>query len=183
MTRSEAIETAEKIQGWMSRHELEWLYDHAEKSSSVVEIGSWRGRSTYAMLASGVTTLFSVDHWHGSPSEINDCHSDAKTRDIHAEFRASVGSFPNLIVIRNDSETASRSFEDGSVDMVFIDGEHTPEAVERDVKAWLPKTKKLLCGHDRTMPGVAQFLKTNPFPWKEGAGSIWYYEIKQGDPS
>jgi hypothetical protein len=46
--------------------------------------------------------------------------------------------------------------------MTFIDGAHDLASVERDIVAWLPKTRRLLCGHDyylgadASFPGVAE---------------------------
>jgi len=36
--------------------------------------------------------------------------------------------------------------------MVFIDGDHSYEGGAADIAAWLPKTRKLLCGHDYNTP-------------------------------
>ena len=32
--------------------------------------------------------------------------------------------------------------------MIFIDGCHEFLSIMRDIKIWLPKTKKIICGHD-----------------------------------
>jgi hypothetical protein len=45
------------------------------------------------------------------------------------------------------------------VDMVLLDGDHEYEGVVADIEAWLPKARKLLCGHDYghpDYPGVAR---------------------------
>jgi predicted O-methyltransferase YrrM len=45
---------------------------------------------------------------------------------------------------------------DGSVDLVYIDGDHTYDGVMRDLNAWVPKIKKggIVCGDDIGWPGV-----------------------------
>lgn len=57
--------------------------------------------------------------------------------------------------IREDlSVEAAKAVPDGSLDFVFIDGDHTYEAVCDDLRAWTPKLKPggLLCGHDYGIP-------------------------------
>ena len=44
--------------------------------------------------------------------------------------------------------------------MVYIDGRHFYEGVKEDILYWLPKTKKVICGHDYCSD--EQFLKLHP---------------------
>ena len=48
------------------------------------------------------------------------------------------------------SVKASKRFDDNSLNFVYIDAEHTYEAVTADMNAWYPKvtTGGMLCGHD-----------------------------------
>jgi hypothetical protein len=52
--------------------------------------------------------------------------------------------------IKDTSTNASKTIEDDSLDIVFIDGEHTFEALKDDIKNWEPKVKKggVISGHD-----------------------------------
>lgn len=177
MTREESISSAEKIQGWMSREELGWLYDKASEMSNVVEIGSWRGRSTFAIAAACPGVVICVDHFNGSPSEINECHAPAKTEDIYAQFTENTKRFRNISVIREESQKAAKACRHTKFEMVFIDGEHTFESVKSDIEAWRPLATKLFCGHDRNQDGVPKALKECGVDFKEGPGSIWYVEV------
>ena len=59
-------------------------------------------------------------------------------------------------LIREKSWLGADLFEDGSLDIVYIDGDHTYEAVVKDLAAWYPKVKKggIICGDDIGWPGV-----------------------------
>ncbi len=64
-------------------------------------------------------------------------------------------------ILRTTSLEAAKEVPDGSLDLVFIDGDHSYEAVRADIKAWLPKVRPggLLSGHDYDyprFPGVAE---------------------------
>ena len=141
------------IDGWMTDAELHWLYDTASGMESIVEIGSWKGRSTHALLSGCEGTVWAVDHFNGSNSQ-ELAFTEAKEKDIHKIFLENVGHFKNLKALKTDSITASKQFKDKSVDMVFIDGDHAYEAVKADIEMWLPKAKKLICGHDYPFKGV-----------------------------
>lgn len=53
-------------------------------------------------------------------------------------------------VLRTFSVDASKHFENGTFDWVFIDGNHSFEACLEDLRVWAPKVKNdgLICGHD-----------------------------------
>lgn len=56
----------------------------------------------------------------------------------------------NIKIILEDSIKASKKFKNNSLDLVFIDGDHSYEACLRDIDAWYPKIKKggILAGHN-----------------------------------
>lgn len=64
-------------------------------------------------------------------------------------------------VVQQESTQAATRFRDGSLDFVFIDADHSYDAVIADIAAWQPKVKAggWLGGHDyhpRTFPGVVK---------------------------
>lgn len=82
-------------------------------------------------------------------------------------------------LIEGDSVESAAQVEDGSLDFVFIDADHSYDAVRRDIEAWRPKVKPggWLGGHDynQKFPGVIRavdfaFGKPNVITLP---GSIW----------
>lgn len=136
------------IQGWMSDAELGRLYLLASKMKTVVEIGSWRGRSTFA-LCKGCKNgkVYAVDHFLGSSE-----HQDFIKRenlDVYSLFMENMKGFTNLEVFRMSSEEAAKSDRiPTNIDMVFIDGAHEEEHFYRDLELWYGRTGIVLCGHD-----------------------------------
>ena len=162
------------IDGWMGADELEWLAVHAARCETIVEVGSWKGLSTAALLNACPGIVHAVDHFQGSFSELATTHKEATHSDIYAQFLANVGAYSNLQVHRMGSLEASAYFEDGSIEMIFIDGSHDKQEVLADIKAWRPKCKRLLCGHDFNFVGVHTALAELGIRASHGAGSIWY---------
>lgn len=118
--------------GWMSPSELEWLGKTAAEMNSVVEIGCLHGRSSFALATACKGHVYCIDPWNDPGYE---------------SWMGSVGSvFPNVTGIREASPGAASLVPD--VDMVFIDGAHDYDSVIADIRAWLPKTRVLICGHD-----------------------------------
>lgn len=128
------------IGGWLSCWEAWWLHETAKGMDSIVEVGVLRGRSAYALLSGCDGPVYCIDPF-ADPGD-------------HAfrGFTESCGHFPNLHAIRGFSPAASSEVP-GEVDMVWLDGDHAYQSVRDDIDAWLPKTTKLLCGHDWSDPG------------------------------
>ena len=166
-----------RISGWMSKDELDFLYNLAKKMESIVEVGSWKGRSTHALLSGCQGKVYAIDHFRGSASE-NQQVREASAKDIYAEFRGNVGGFDNLEVLKISSVEATEQFENKSVDMVFIDADHSYEMVKADIEAWLPKAKKMICGHDYWFGGVNKAVKELFGSNIKTFSGIWIKEIE-----
>ena len=160
------VDKAERIRGWMSRKELEWLYDKSQAMQNVVAIGNFVGRSTF-VLASGCNgdkgKVYAVDPFvfGGEWSKfVNPSLGLKPGDDFLPEFLKNCGHFKHLTAIKKTSlEAAAIPEIPAEVDMVFIDGDHSYEAVKADLLAWAPRTRKLICGHDFNdplYPGVKQ---------------------------
>lgn len=163
------------IPGFMEADELVWLNETASTMETVVEIGCWMGRSTTALASAG--RVFSVDHFRGSPSELEGAHAEATQADIYSVAVENLSSYGNIEILSMDSLAASRRFSTASIDMIFLDGEHTREAVLIDLIAWHPKCRRLICGHDRDWEGVISAISIYGIPIEIGPGSIWYMEM------
>ena len=165
------------IQGWMDDSAMRWLYERAQEMKSVVEIGSWKGRSTHALLSGCLGPVFAVDHFKGNPDELDGAHREALDHDIFIDFWLNVGHFRNLVVMRMGSVEAAQFFADRSVDMVFIDGCHIKEAVIADILAWKPKCRRLICGHDEGMGSVRAALSELGYNNHSIYGGIWIINV------
>lgn len=164
----------QKIHGWFTFPQLYHTACHYEYSSdpaTIVEVGTWMGKSicylAETIKIAGLSEkrkVFAVDTWEGSIFEpkhqkiINDYGGDLFSVFQNNMIEAGVEDI--VTPLRMTSVEASKTFEDKSVDFVFIDAGHTYEEVVEDIKSWLPKVKKggFIGGHDyyREPPGKDQ---------------------------
>lgn len=165
------------LDGAMEHEALVWLYEQAQEMLTIVEVGSWSGRSAHALLSGCTGLVYCVDHWQGNYAEPEHVKLFAEN-DIRKRFFDNVGSFRNLRILNTESLLAARLFDADSVDMVFIDASHVYEDVKVDIDSWLPKCKKLLCGHDYHMEGVKQAVneRFDNVGIVEGS-TVWYVRI------
>jgi hypothetical protein len=185
------VDKAEGIKGWMTRPELEWLYEKAKGMTSVAAFGNFMGRSTYVLCAatgnggSPTGKVYAVDPFVFSgdwAKYVNPSIGLQPGEDFKPEFLRNVGHFPNLVTLK---ETTQEAADDpaipAEVEMVFFDDDHSYEALMAGLDAWAHRTTKLICGHDFTdpmYPGVKQavyefFGKDRV---KQGPDSIWYIQ-------
>lgn len=165
---------ANNISGWMNFEEQLFLYETAKRMESVIELGSWKGRSTHAICSSGCKNVTAIDHWKGSKDE-PDAHAEAKNGSVFEEFKKNMSPFPDLKIVNKDINEAIKDIADRSVDMIFLDAGHTYEEVQNDIRKWKSKAKILLCGHDYTpvWSGVMRAVDEELGSPDEVHGTIW----------
>jgi predicted O-methyltransferase YrrM len=138
-TCDEVRPLAASIEGWLSDAQGCALFRAAAATTGkglIVEIGSWKGRST-AWLAAGArlaaARVYAVDPHIGSRED-----PEATT---FAAFRANLSDAGLADVVEPlvmTSTEAARKL-DGPVELLFIDGDHSYEGVRLDADLWLPK--------------------------------------------
>lgn len=169
--------------GWMTQMELAFLKKAAESSENVVEVGSWKGRSTKALLEGCKGTVTAVDHFQGSDDYRDSTLSIARAEPIYDIFMKNVGRYPNLVTLKMGSDEAAEQIPEQSVDMVFIDSDHRYEQVKAEIDRWLPKVRPggILCGHDYAdgWPGVRRAVEES-FGIAHVVETIWFVEVKDG---
>jgi hypothetical protein len=164
------------IPGWMNEDELRWLHDEAAQAESVVEIGCWKGRSAMALGQGCRGRVNTYDHFAGS-EEHQELYADALSENLYAIARNNLAAFPHVRVTFLESRRAAHLHAPHSVDMVFIDGDHSRHGALTDLMLWYPKVRRLFCGHDRSFTGVEAALVTFGIPWEEGPGDLWFMRI------
>lgn len=181
-----SIDRALTIAGWMSAGELRWLAERARVSHLVVEVGSWKGRSTRALGENCPRgTVFAVDTWYGQVDPTTHVNRELLARGraaIFAEFLVNVGDLitvGRVIPVEARSVPAAAAFMrthgPGAFDFVFLDGEHGYEGVRDDIAAYLPLVRPggIISGHDFPKPGVHRAVLER-FGQVATEGSIWW---------
>lgn len=137
------------IPGWFNYIDsYAQLASNLPDKSTVIEIGSFMGRST-SFLATAFwnagkenVNIYCIDTWEGSGKE----HAHLDLSNMYDTFKENLKFFigRNMVIpLRGRSDNADflAKFEDGSVDAVCIDGAHTYDEVKDDIYNWWPKLK------------------------------------------
>lgn len=144
------------------------------------EIGVLRGKTLFSLLdACPALNMMGVDQWRQLPlrSDLNaETYSDFDMEQLAADVASrAAGYFPRCQIIRADSVEAAEDVEDGSLDFVFIDGDHTSAGVERDIRAWAPKVRMggAVLGHDHHWASVRPVLDRMCPAWRDLGEAVW----------
>lgn len=120
--------------------------------SLIVEAGSYIGGSIVtlaaALLARG-HTIWSAESFTGNLDNTVDGWPLPTLKKYTQNTKTNL-PFLNINIAQLPGQFAASMFEDESIDFVFVDGDHSTEAVLRDIEIWLPKVKKggILAGDD-----------------------------------
>lgn len=123
---------------------------------SMAEIGVYRGRFARALLAHcrQIDTYWLVDPWRHLP----DWNKPANTDDdaferIHRDALSAIAPFAERCrVLRGTTTEVLDRIPDGSLDAVYIDGDHTLKGITIDLVRAFPKVREggLIAGDDFT---------------------------------
>jgi hypothetical protein len=134
------------------------------RSYHFVEVGTWRGRSAAFMAVEIANSTMAhrirfdcVDTWQGSTDEPEHQQDPSVVNDtLYEEFLANMLPVQGYYqALRMASTAAAKTYPDQSLDLVFIDAQHTYEAVREDILAWWPKVRVggIIAGHDYNHEG------------------------------
>lgn len=132
--------------------------------SVAVEVGVAEGNSSKDFLNNGLQKLYSVDAWMKLPQRGDGGYDQDWHDKNYADAVKQLSVFKERsIIIKGLSHEVSRQFEDETLGMLYLDGDHSYEGVMRDLDAWYPKVVKggLIAGHDYLSGeyGVQQAVK------------------------
>lgn len=137
----------QNIPGWFS---YDYMYkdavERAEDGALFVEIGSYKGQSTAYMCVeianSGKQIKFDcidpmklMGHYLTIPADEKEGYS---AEEFHQRLE-SVKDYYTLHQLTSDD--AVSLYQDQSIDFLLIDGDHSYEAVKKDIMNYLPKMK------------------------------------------
>lgn len=132
------------VDGWLTEHQARVLHDAARRCRAggrIVEIGSFRGRSTIvlAMSADPTTEVVAIDPHAGTdrgPQEIGGYEDEASGDHRAFEENLRVAGVRRRVThVRKFSEDALADV-DGSVDLLYIDGAHRYGPALADIRHW-----------------------------------------------
>ena len=133
-------QTIRQESAWCEHIPFAYMIVDLLKPRLLVELGAQWGTSYFAMCipvkAQNLTTkCFAVDTWRGDQHTGPDDEKVFETVD-----RINRNNFQDFsTLIRSIFDEAVTQFDDGSIDLLHIDGTHTLEAVTHDFETWLPK--------------------------------------------
>jgi hypothetical protein len=146
-----------------------------------VEVGSYEGGALLALALRFQyrdIDFYAVESFTGN----EDGTMDGFPLPSRRRYQQHLNRFPHLRarLVPGESVTAAGLFDDGSVDMVFIDAAHDTASVARDIEAWLPKIAKggILAGDDYPMASVRAAVDARaPDAQVTATGGIWWFRV------
>jgi predicted O-methyltransferase YrrM len=176
------------VEGWFSDDDISVyrsLVDSLNDNSKILELGCFKGKSICSIsdiINKKKIKATVIDTFKGTENE--EAHKGFKENEILTSFKKSISDFKieNTSIIIGDTIESSCFIDDESIDLLFIDADHSTKAVYEDFKTYFDKVKDtgIISGHDITWESVRIALdKLNILRWVKTYGNMWW--IKKSD--
>lgn len=126
--------------GWLEHGPFAFWIMSALRPPTVVELGTHNGFSFFTFCEAaerlGIdSTLSAIDTWEG------DDHAGFYGEEIYTEVRGVKESLydSRAVLLRGYFSDFVDTFDDGSIELLHIDGRHGYDDVKEDFESWLPK--------------------------------------------
>lgn len=134
-----------KQQGWFDYWDVYDLAASRFPQGRLLEVGVWKGLSLkYLAEKAPQARIMGIDLFEYDPQY------HGRTGSFLEDAQKRLDAHKNVQLIKEDSTKAAESFEDNSLDFIFLDTFHHYELVKRELHTYWPKLKKggLFAGHD-----------------------------------
>ena len=128
-----------------------YILEQLDNKSKIAEVGVWKGDFSLQIWSiSSPNLLVLVDSWTfdekvrgcapqvSGEDPLNQIFFDQAKKDTYDKFQ----NIQNVHILDLNSLEASAKYEDNFFDYIYIDAEHTYQAVTKDLEVWYPKLKK-----------------------------------------
>jgi len=175
------------VPGWFNASDIKAyrkLVEAVEDGSTIIELGSWLGRSLCSLaeiIKRKRLQVRVVDTFKGTDNE-GDAHKLAKEISLIDKFKENIEKYglTDYVVIHQMTTNEAAAITLRQFPLVFIDAAHDYESVKEDIKNWLPKVCKggVLAGHDITWDSVRQAVEENfGKDYSTNRGNVWFKQL------
>lgn len=114
-----------------------------------VEIGVLRGKFT-EKLCKAELKIYAIDPWMGFSGQGRHQNEQLIQDGYYEQAKKVLSPYKNCAIIRKTSMDALEDFKDGSLDFIFIDGNHDFRHAAEDIFEWSKKVRVggVVAGHD-----------------------------------
>jgi predicted O-methyltransferase YrrM len=132
---------------------------------TIVEVGVRDGRTTFHLL----DNCECIERYYAIDSDTSLFYTNT-VKEKYGD---------RLIPIRGYSHDVASQIPNNSVDLVFIDANHSYEFVKNDIVDYKPKIKTggLLSGHDIDYPGVNRAVNELFEQYDVGPNYVWFLKV------